>query len=121
LCWESCRIASRFLAAERARLVRRKGAFHPKLDELGLGWVNFQVLRRTNASLSRTTNIDDKVSADQRGHGLGVSLAVYAISGLDQKIEAVTKLESEVMKVHQRLNCSPEKYCESWGVIGVTA
>lgn len=30
--------------------------------------------------------------------GLGVSLAVYAISGLDQKIEAVTKLESEVMK-----------------------
>ena len=75
-----------------------KRAFQPRLDELGLGWVNFEVLRRTSASISRIANIEDKVSADQRGHGLGVSLAVYAISGLDQKIEAVTKLESEVMK-----------------------
>ena len=41
--------------------------------------------------------MDDKVSADQRGHGLGVSLSVYAISDLDQKIEAVTKLESAVI------------------------
>jgi hypothetical protein len=41
--------------------------------------------------------VDDKVSADQRGHGLGVSLGVYAISDLDQKIEAVTKLESAVI------------------------
>jgi hypothetical protein len=59
--------------------------------------VNFQVLRRTNASLSRKAKVDDKVSADQRGHGLGVSLGVYAISDLDQKIEAVTKLESAVI------------------------
>jgi hypothetical protein len=36
--------------------------------------VNFQVLRRTNASLSRKANIDDKISADQRGHGLGFLL-----------------------------------------------
>jgi hypothetical protein len=41
--------------------------------------------------------VDDKVSADQRGHGLGVSLGVYAISDLDQKLEAVTRLESEVV------------------------
>ncbi len=65
--------------------------------ESGLGWVNHQVLLRTNASLSRNANVDDKVSADQRGHGLGVSLGVYAISDLDQKIEAVTKLESAVI------------------------
>jgi uncharacterized small protein (DUF1192 family) len=62
-----------------------------------LEWVNFQVLRRTNASLSRKAKVDDKVSADQRGHGLGVSLGVYSISDLDQKIEAVTKLEAEVI------------------------
>ena len=68
-----------------------------RLEQLGLGWVNFQVLRRTNASLSRKAKVDDKVSADQRGHGLGVSLGVYAISDLDQKIEAVTKLESAVI------------------------
>ncbi|HEX4769719.1 MAG TPA: hypothetical protein VH351_02745 [Bryobacteraceae bacterium] len=74
-----------------------KRKIRPRLEQLGLGWVNFQVLRRTNASLSRKAKVDDKVSADQRGHGLGVSLSVYAISDLDQKIEAVTKLESAVI------------------------
>ncbi len=74
-----------------------KRSIRPRLAQFGLGWVNFQVLRRTNASLSRKANVDDKVSADQRGHGLGVSLGVYAISDLDQKIEAVTKLESAVI------------------------
>ena len=58
---------------------------------------NFQVLRRTHASLSRKANVDDKVSADQRGHGLGGSLGVYAMSDLEQKIDAVTKLESDVL------------------------
>jgi integrase len=74
-----------------------KREIKPRLENVGLGWVNFQVLRRTNATLSRKAKVDDKVSADQRGHGLGVSLGVYAISDLDQKIEAVTRLESEVI------------------------
>jgi hypothetical protein len=74
-----------------------KREVRPRLEKVGLGWVNFQVLRRTNASLSRKANIDDKISADQRGHGLGVSLGVYAISDLDQKIEAVTRLETELI------------------------
>lgn len=73
-----------------------KREVRPRLEQVGLEWVNFQVLRRTNASLSRKAKVDDKVSADQRGHGLGVSLGVYAISDLDQKLEAVTRLESEV-------------------------
>jgi hypothetical protein len=76
---------------------RWKRKIRPRLKQVGLGWVNFQVLRRTNASLSRKAKVDDKVSADQRGHGLGVSLGVYAFSDLDQKIEAVTKLESAVI------------------------
>jgi hypothetical protein len=59
--------------------------------------VNLQVLRRTNVSLSWKAKVDHKVSADQRGHGLGVSLGVYSISDLEQKIEAVTKLEAEVL------------------------
>ncbi len=69
----------------------------PRLGKVGLEWVKFRVLRRTNASLSRKANVDDSVSADQRGHGLGVSLGVYAISDLDQKTEAVTRLESKVI------------------------
>jgi integrase len=75
-----------------------KREIQPRLEVVGLGWVNFQVLRRTNASLSRKANVDDKVSADQRGHGLGVSMSVYAISDLEQKVEAVTKLEAEVTR-----------------------
>jgi len=70
----------------------------PKLAAVGLEWATFHVLRRTNASLARKLKIDDKVSADQRGHGLGVSMEVYSISDLEQKIEAVKRLESEVIQ-----------------------
>ena len=70
----------------------------PKLEKVGLGWATFQVMRRTNASLSRKAKVDDKVAADQRGHGLGVSLEVYSQSDLEQKIEAVNRLEAEVVK-----------------------
>jgi integrase len=68
----------------------------PKLKKVGLEWATFQVLRRTNASLSRMAMIDDKVAADQRGHGLGVSLEVYSISSVKQKTDAAKRLESEV-------------------------
>jgi hypothetical protein len=74
-----------------------KRHFDPRLETVGLDWVNFQVFRRTNASLSRKANVDDKVSADQRGHGLGVSLGVYAVSDLQQKMDAVRRLEAEVL------------------------
>jgi len=73
----------------------------PHLQPVGLEWASFQVMRRTNASLSRKANIDDKVAADQRGHGLGVSLEVYSVSDLQQKIEAVTRLESTVLDAPQ--------------------
>jgi hypothetical protein len=43
--------------------------------------------------------IDDKVAADQRGHGLGVSLGVYSISGVQRKIDAAKRLESEVIQI----------------------
>ena len=77
---------------------------------VGLEWVTFQVLRRTNASLSRKARVDDKVSADQRGHGLGVSLGVYSISDLDQKIEAVQKLESDIFESARDADLRDESY-----------
>jgi integrase len=70
----------------------------PKLETVGLEWATFQVLRRTNASLSRKAKVDDKVAADQRGHGVGVSMEVYSHSDLEQKSEAVNRLESEVVQ-----------------------
>ena len=51
----------------------------------------------THASLSRKAGIDPKVVADQLGYGIGVSLDVYTKSDLQQRIMAVTRLESEVV------------------------
>jgi hypothetical protein len=54
--------------------------------------------RRLPKGLSERIYIDPKVAADQRGHGLGVSLEVYTISDLQQKRQAVRKLESAVIR-----------------------
>jgi len=64
-----------------------------KLEETGLGWINFQVLRRTQASLGHKEGVDPKVAADQRGHAIGVAIDTYTESDLESRREAVTKLE----------------------------
>jgi integrase len=79
-----------------------KRRFAPKLKGIGLEWATFRVLRKTNATLSKKAGVDAKVSADQRGHGIGVSMEVYTISDRQQKREAVQKLESAVIRKHQR-------------------
>jgi integrase len=68
----------------------------PKLKAIQLEWAQFQVMRRTHASLSRKAGIDPKLVADQLGHGLGVSLDVYTIAGLDQRLSAVHQLEQSL-------------------------
>ena len=73
----------------------------PKLEKVGLGWATFQVLRKTNASLSKKAHVDPKVSADQRGHGIGVSLEVYTSSDLEQKRDALRALEAAVLRKPQ--------------------
>ena len=73
----------------------------PKLEKVGLGWATFQVLRRTHASLGGKYGVDPKVAADQRGHGIGVSLDVYTSSDLCQKREAAKKLEAAVLRKPQ--------------------
>jgi len=64
-----------------------------KLKEIGLGWVTFQVLRRTQASLGFQEGIDPKIGADQRGHAIGVSLDTYTKTDLATRLKAVSKLE----------------------------
>lgn len=73
-------------------------SMQPKLEKAGLDWATFQVLRKTNASLSKKAGVDPKVASDQRGHGLGVSLEVYTSSDLEQKRAAVKKLEAAVLR-----------------------
>lgn len=67
-----------------------------RLKPVGLGWVNFQVLRRTHASLGHEAKVDPKVSADQRGHGIGVAIDVYTKSSMKDRARAAKKLEDSV-------------------------
>jgi hypothetical protein len=53
--------------------------FHKKLGKVGLGWVNFQVLRRTQATLGHNEGIDPKIAADQRGHAIGAAIDTYPV------------------------------------------
>ena len=66
----------------------------PKLKEIGLDWVNFQVMRRTHSSLMKHLKRDPKVVADQLGHTLDVNQNVYTQVPMELKIEAVNELEA---------------------------
>lgn len=79
----------------RDNLLRRH--IRPALSKVELGWVDFRVMRRTNASLGQDANVDPKVSADQRGHGIGVSLDVYTKTSLQKKGEGAQQLEDAVL------------------------
>ena len=68
-----------------------------KLDPIGLGWVNFQVMRRTHVSLGHKAKVDPKVAADQRGHGIGVALDVYTKSSIEERAVAANQLEEAVL------------------------
>ena len=91
----------------------------PKLEPVGLEWATFQVLRKTNASLSKKAGVDPKMASDQRGHGLGVSLEVYTSSDMKQKRAAVRKLEAEVLRNHNP-KVSPRKRIWLDGVNGIS-
>ena len=65
----------------------------PRFEKIGLKWADFRTMRRTNSTLMRAAGADAKVSADNRGHGLGVAMEEYTHSTPEQKQEAVAKLE----------------------------
>jgi integrase len=66
----------------------------PKLEEAGLGWVNFQVMRRTHSTLMNQLKVDPKLVADQLGHTLDVNQNVYTVSDIGLRREAVNQLEN---------------------------
>jgi integrase len=49
----------------------------PFMEAVGLGWCNFQVMRRTHATLITGLGVDGKLVADQLGHSLDVNQNVY--------------------------------------------
>jgi integrase len=70
---------------------------YPRLEPIGLDWINFAVLRRTNSTLQEEKGISAKIIADQQGHGLGVHLETYVESSLAQKQAAVSALYSDFL------------------------
>lgn len=75
--------------------------FLPALEKVRLEWACFQALRKTNATLMQKYSADAKAGADQRGHGLGVSMSVYTESDIETKRTAVQALEDAVLQVEQ--------------------
>lgn len=65
----------------------------PALKKVGLEWVDYLVTRRTNATLMHAAGVDPKAAADQRGHGIGVSLDTYTQPTDESKSRAVSKIE----------------------------
>jgi integrase len=65
----------------------------PRLEKIKLDWVDFQVMRRTHASLMRELGVDPKVVADSMGHDVNVNLNVYTQTPIETK-EAAGVLES---------------------------
>jgi hypothetical protein len=68
----------------------------PQFAVIGLAWADFRAMRRTNSTLMRAAGADARVSADNRGHGLGVAMEEYTHLTADQKREAVRKLAAIV-------------------------
>ncbi len=65
----------------------------PKIQKAGLGWVNFQVLRKTHSCLLADLGVDPQVRADQMGHTVDVNQNRYTKSSLGRRQEAVNSLE----------------------------
>ena len=70
---------------------------HPVLDKAGLGWANFQVMRRTHATLMKGLNADPHLVAAQMGHGLDVNQNVYTQSPVEGRLDMVNKLEESLL------------------------
>ena len=68
----------------------------PKLkdEKVGLGWVDYRVMRRTHSSLMNDQGVDPKVVADQQGHTVDVNLNVYTRTSPEVRQEAAEALAS---------------------------
>ncbi len=69
----------------------------PALAKVGIGWANFQVMRRTHATLMKRLGVDGKLVADQLGHTLDVNQNVYTHSPVESRLDMVNQLEKSLM------------------------
>jgi integrase len=69
----------------------------PALKKVDLGWANFQVMRRTHATLMKALGADGKLVADQLGHTLDVNQNVYTQSPVESRRVIVNQLEQRLL------------------------
>ena len=69
----------------------------PKLEAVGLGWVDFHVMRRTHSTLMNDIHDDPKLVADQLGHTVDVNQNVYTRASVARRKVAVDALESALL------------------------
>ena len=68
----------------------------PNLQKAGLAWANFQVMRRTHATLMKAMGADGKLVADQLGHTLDTNQNVYTQSAVETRLVLVNQLERKL-------------------------
>lgn len=73
-------------------------SYSPCLNAVGLGWVDFHVMRRTHATLMNEIHDDPKLVADQLGHTLDVNQNVYTRVSLMRRKYAVDEFESAAQR-----------------------
>ena len=87
--------------SERMTPLSKDNCWHrimkPALDKAGLGWANFQVMRRTHATLMKALGADGKLVADQLGHTLDVNQNVYTQSPVESRLVIVNQLEQRLL------------------------
>ena len=64
------------------------------LETVGLGWVDFHVMRRTHSSLMNELHDDPKLVADQLGHTVDVNQNVYTRASVARRKVAVDAPEN---------------------------
>jgi len=67
----------------------------PALQMVGIGCANFQVMRRTHATLMKRLGVDGKLVADQLGHALDVNQNVYTHSPVESRL--ASRFESRLL------------------------
>jgi integrase len=66
----------------------------PTLSKAGLGWVNYQVLRRSAVTLLNALGADSTIVAAQMGHTVDVSTNIYNKIGIQRQQNAIQQLDN---------------------------
>lgn len=71
-------------------------SIRPALAKAGLGWANFQIMRRTCATELGKVEPDAKVRADLMGHGVDVHENEYRQTPLEAKARAMRRMDGRL-------------------------